>query len=264
MDKESFISIVLRFALGQDGVREARAANTGPEVNRYLASVGLGPGYAWCAAFVYWAISGAAKAAGIDPPFLRSAYCPDIHSWARHRDILHSTPQVGDAFLYLVPEGGRVWAHHIGLVTAVGGGRFRTIEGNTNRANSSEGDGVYQRDRPISAAYAFVRWSNLLPPAEDAKPEAYRLEVNGKFVADMPVIDGRSFCPIRPWAEALGLSIEWDADAQAVLLNGRPVLGDVRLVDGTSYAPIRDLIRGTCLTIAVDVPAHRVALTGAL
>jgi hypothetical protein len=253
-----FVEAVLRLALGQDGVREARAANTGPEVNRYLASVGLAPGYAWCAAFVYWAISGAAKAAGIEPPFLRSAYCPDIHSWARHRDILHGTPQPGDAFLYLVPEGGRVWAHHIGLVTAVGGGRFRTIEGNTNRANSSEGDGVYQRDRPISASYAFVRWVDLLPPAEDAKPETYELIFNGKTVTKMPVWDGRSFCHLRVWAECLGKDITWDDEAQLVSIGGRPILGDVRLAGGASYAPIADLARAAGMRMDVDVATHKV------
>ena len=38
----------------QVGVREQGGANRGEQVEQYLASVGFGPGYAWCAAFVSW------------------------------------------------------------------------------------------------------------------------------------------------------------------------------------------------------------------
>ena len=33
-----------------------------------------------------------------------------------------------------------------------------TVEGNTNDANSREGDGVYERMRPISSCIGFIRY----------------------------------------------------------------------------------------------------------
>ena len=45
----------LRYAQSQVGQREQpKGSNRGPMVDKYLASVGLQPGYAWCQAFVYW------------------------------------------------------------------------------------------------------------------------------------------------------------------------------------------------------------------
>src|ERR1035437_5939071 len=42
-------------ALHEIGVCEdPPGSNKGPRVNEYLHSVGLGPGYSWCAGFVYW------------------------------------------------------------------------------------------------------------------------------------------------------------------------------------------------------------------
>ncbi len=255
----AFVESVLSLAVSQNGVRETNGSNSGPEVDGYLRSVGLPPGEPWCAAFVYWAVSSVAAKSGVPTPFLASGYCPDIHAWAKHRSIAHDTPQVGDAFLRLAQYPDGIWASHIGLVAAVNGDRFATIEGNTNDNGSNEGIGVFRRDRPINADYVFVRWPDLLPAAV---PETYALRINGAHVADMPVVGGRSLCPLRAWADHWGLPIAWDADAQVVTLDGKPVAA--RLIGGHSYAPATDLIKGTGLTSAVDVPAHTVTVTGQL
>lgn len=259
----AFVDSVLRRALSQDGVRETAGSNAGPQVNEYLRAVGLPPGNPWCAAFVYWSVSEEAKARQIEPPFLRSGYCPTIHQWAKDAGILHTTPQRGDAFLVLrdYPEGR--FASHIGLVASVSSGRYATIEGNTNGGGSADGDGVYQRSRPNDNRSVFIRWGRLLPAAV-TDPATFSLVVNGKAIANMPVVGGRSLCPLRAWADHWGLAIEWDAETQTVSLAGRPVAAPVSLIGGASYAPISALIQGTGLRSVVDTAARTVTLTGAL
>lgn len=258
-----FVEAVLRRALAQDGVRETGGANRGAQVETFLRAVGLAPGNPWCAAFVYWAIAGEAAARQIEPPFLRSGYCPAIHAWAQSAGILRTTPERGDAFLLLrdYPEGR--FASHIGLVTSVSSGRYSTIEGNTNGGGSAEGDGVYQRSRPNDNRSVFVRWARLLPAAV-TDPATFALVINGKAVSEMPVVGGRSLCPLRAWADHWGLAIEWDAETQTVSLAGRPVAAPVSLIGGASYAPISALIQGTGLRSVVDTAARTVTLTGAL
>lgn len=46
----------VQVADGQLNVRERTGNNDGPEVERYLRTVGLGSGYAWCAAFINWTL----------------------------------------------------------------------------------------------------------------------------------------------------------------------------------------------------------------
>lgn len=64
----------LAVAVSQIGVMEnPPGRNTGPEVDKYLESVGLGPGYAWCAAFVYWVFEKAARTVNVLNPVIRTA-----------------------------------------------------------------------------------------------------------------------------------------------------------------------------------------------
>ena len=62
---------VISTAESQLYVREKTGNNDGKEVERYLRNVGLGKGYAWCAAFVAWCHD----QNGI--PNAQSAYSPD-------------------------------------------------------------------------------------------------------------------------------------------------------------------------------------------
>lgn len=260
----SFTKEALDLALSQKGVSD-HGRNTGREVDRYLASTGTRPPAAWCAAFVYWAISETARKRGLQTvPFIKSAYCPTIHNWADERGLLMTKPQAGDVFLIYGDYPSGRFAFHTGFVTGATGGRFSTIEGNTNMANSAEGDGVYERSRPINAAHKFIRWPQLLPLQVDAVEETYKLIINGEAVADMPVRDGRSLCPLRKWADHWGITIAWDHEHQMVLFDGKPVPVQVHLMDGASYAPINDLIMGTRLKSKVSVPKHEVTLAGQL
>ena len=81
----------------QVGVREIGGSNRGPYVEMYLVSVDLGPGFAWCAAFVSWCYQNA----GVKAP--RSGWVPsyalkDKRIYQRGKFQLQK-PQSGDVFL---------------------------------------------------------------------------------------------------------------------------------------------------------------------
>ncbi len=154
-------SPLLREALAaartQIDVREL-SANRGPEVDGYLRAVGLDPErgqYPWCAAFVYWCFARASEVSGTPNPCVRTAGCLDhwVRSPAAARvsaeAALDDPALVAPGSVFIVDHGhGK---GHTGLVARVEAGVLVTLEGNTNPGGSREGDGVYERRRPIAA-----------------------------------------------------------------------------------------------------------------
>ena len=62
------------FAVTQIGVmEEPMGSNSGPEVDAYLAAVGLKPGFAWCVAFTHYCYKKATEELGIANPHIRTA-----------------------------------------------------------------------------------------------------------------------------------------------------------------------------------------------
>jgi hypothetical protein len=251
---DDLVRKTLEIAVSQKGVREA-GENRGPQVDAYLRAAGLGPGHPWCAAFVYWAIDTAARELGIVNPFIRTAYCPDIHNWARRHDALEVAPQVGDVFLRYSASSV---AGHTGFVTSVDDGRFGTIEGNTNLNGSPEGIGVFKRSRPNGREYRFVRWRRLVAEPDDA---TMTLVLDNRPLLEMPVRGGRALCPVRKLGEALGLRVDWDQDSQALRVGGKELGTELVLIGNTAYAPVRDLAQATGLQLRVDQMRRRVVLT---
>lgn len=129
-------------AAAREGVRET-GINAGFWVEKFLASVHLGPGYAWCAAFVHWCI----EEAGVDNHRLPNgaAAVRNWASWAKTNHRLLDKPVRGCLFFWL----DRAGTGHIGFVSQVGPGYVETLEGNTNMAGSREGDGVYRKARKL-------------------------------------------------------------------------------------------------------------------
>jgi len=132
-------------------VRET-GINRGFWVEKFLASVGLGPGYAWCAAFSSYCIRQAGSSAG---PGKGRAAVRNWASWSKASARTHVVPKRGDLVYTLNANG----TGHIEFVTGVfKDGTIGTIGGNTNMANSREGDGVYKKRRTISDHMMFIRW----------------------------------------------------------------------------------------------------------
>lgn len=139
----------LEIARTQIGVHEIpKGSNKGPDIKKYLNSVGLDEGYSWCMAFVYWCC----KQAYSSNPLVKTGGV--LAQWnkidKKHRAV---HPKVGDIFI--MDFGGGLG--HTGFVTAIEGNNIHTIEGNSNDEGSREGSEVCERTRKISAMKGFIR-----------------------------------------------------------------------------------------------------------
>lgn len=140
-------------AVTQLGVAEVpKNSNAGRDVEKYLRSVGLGKGYAWCMAFVYWCASESAKELGVVNPLIKTGGV--MRQWNESaKERRKSAPQVGDVFIMDFGKG----TGHTGFVERVDGSNVHTIEGNTNDEGSREGYEVARRVRPLKSFKGFIR-----------------------------------------------------------------------------------------------------------
>jgi len=132
----------------QVGVREATGHNDGTAVEGYLASVGLGKGYSWCMAFVYWCVKQAALAAGIPNPLEQTGGVLEEWNSGRGQHIEKHSIQAGDIGILDLGSGHG----HTFFITGAWPEQdlIHTIEGNTNDDGSADGIGVFRRQRRIS------------------------------------------------------------------------------------------------------------------
>lgn len=146
----------LKVAITQLGVREAPGnKNSGKDVEKYLTSVGLGKGYAWCMAFNYWCYEQASIAMGRKNPLKKTAGVLD--QWnARKAEFRQASPQPGDIFIMDYGKG----QGHTGIVVSINEkeGTAQTIEGNTNDEGSREGYEVCYRERELSSFKGLLRF----------------------------------------------------------------------------------------------------------
>ena len=111
----------------------------------FLAKVGLGPGYAWCAAFVYHCFIKAGVVPKRLPSKWKGASVREWALWAKSKGLVRHVPKRGMLFYWLSANG----SGHIGFVRNMAHWPewLETIEGNTNAEGGREGDGVYYKDR---------------------------------------------------------------------------------------------------------------------
>ena len=150
---KAYLSEVLQIAQSQIGVmEEPPGSNRGKQVEEYLASVDLGPGNYWCAAFVYWCFQKAADKLKRKNPVLQTGHC--MTHWNKTpgkkilaEDAVNKPSLVKPGHIFIINTGG---SHgHTGLVEKVEGGFIHTIEGNTDPTGGSNGIGVFQNLRKI-------------------------------------------------------------------------------------------------------------------
>ena len=180
------------------GVRELTHHNDGPEVERFLAHVGLKKGAPWCAAFVSYCLH---KAGYTDAP--RSGWSPayfpkEKRIWENTRTVVTSKLvtsnlfRSGDLFGIWYANLGRI--AHVGFIDAPSGTSRKlevgsrevgsnnssnlklptsnlseaptsnlnilvTVEGNTNDNGSREGIGVFRKYRPLKSIKYIARWT---------------------------------------------------------------------------------------------------------
>ena len=144
---------IIQVAQSQLGVEEMpKGSNSGPQVDTYLKSVGLGEGFAWCMSFVYWCVSEACKKTGHQNLLTKTGGV--LVQYNKCKDLHVTTPQPGDIFIMDFGKG----VGHTGIVTKVLlNGNLETIEGNTNDDGSREGYEVCKRIRKTTACKGFLR-----------------------------------------------------------------------------------------------------------
>jgi hypothetical protein len=158
---QDLISRVREIADTQLFVREKTGKNDGVEVEKYLKSVGLGKGWAWCMAYFFWLFETASIDLGIKNPVPKTAGVLDCLAKAKAAGLTVTLrPKVGDQFI-MDFGGGK---GHTGLVEEVRGNRVFTNEGNTSAdptyaGEDREGNGVFERSRLISTIKAFIRYA---------------------------------------------------------------------------------------------------------
>jgi hypothetical protein len=146
---------VMEKAYSQIGVKEnPLGSNGGPEVDRYLASVGLGTGFYWCMAFVYWCFQEGAKELRQANPAVKTGGVLKQWNQSTGRKIL--SPQaiqnpslIKPGHIFIMDFGGG--KGHTGLVFKVEGGNIRTIEGNSSSDGSRNGIAVVDNIRKINS-----------------------------------------------------------------------------------------------------------------
>ena len=146
-----FSDEVIRQAGSQLGVTEATGHNDGPAVESYLKSVGLGKGYPWCMAFVYWCVKQAAEKLDVVNPLKCTAGVLD--EWESNGGLCIDIPEPGCQFFMHHEKG-----YHTGIVTGVfDDGILHTIEGNTNNNGSREGTSVLRKIRNTKDIFGFKK-----------------------------------------------------------------------------------------------------------
>lgn len=116
--------------------REVGGQNRGPWVRLYMNGADGRP-FAWCAGFATYCVHQAAASVGVAPPLPRVFGVPRLVKIARAqgRLLLRPTPgqraTISPGSLFVV-RGGKCGWSHVGIVAAIEGEVFRTIEGNSN------------------------------------------------------------------------------------------------------------------------------------
>ena len=150
---------VVAIAAAEVGVtEEPPGSNQGKRVNEYLLSVGLGPGFSWCAAFIVWVYKRAYAGQLAGCPIVPTGGVMDHYrrapakakitaAQARANPALVRPGVIG--ILLLDKHTG---AGHTYIVTGRNGVNLETVEGNTAPASAAnagtrEGVGVFRLNR---------------------------------------------------------------------------------------------------------------------
>ena len=148
-----------KYAKVRERLIDGSPSNRSTEIDYWLEQVDSPMGSPWCAAYVSQM---GLQALGAAWPVTRDAYVQDIVDFCTKKGLaLLDTPQAGDIMVIWYENLKRYG--HIGVVEKVlTGNKFKTWEGNTNEDGSRDGNGVYNKTRPLGPRYKFLRWTDLL------------------------------------------------------------------------------------------------------
>lgn len=166
-------------------------------------------------------------------------------------------PQEGDYLVKLVGSGG---AGHIGVYV----GHVPGLGDGLVAENSSTSIGRVSGAKGYRTLDQFGHYDVLgrLPLA--ARPEqTLRLFLNDRFVAIMPIREGRAYCKVIAWAQALGFEPGWDEEVAMVSLDGRLLPEGTLLFtrERRAFVWINDLVRFSGLQATLDSAASKLTVS---
>lgn len=140
----------LEIAIKEIGVLEVpRASNKGP-VEKYLKSIGLGGGYSYCQAFVYWCYQQASKELNLPNPVVKTGGV--LNCWNTTKALKIEKKDIKSKLDLIVPGSQIIYDFgkglgHTGIIKSIKGDTFITIEGNSAPNSSTrEGLGVFEKN----------------------------------------------------------------------------------------------------------------------
>ncbi len=141
------------------GVQEATGKNDGPVVERFLQSVKMPAGYAWCAAFVHYVLEKCGVKTNISA-WAPSAVTQSRRVWQKGQKVVRD-PLPADVFGLYFPKMRRIG--HVGFIKKWNTGTAYTItvEGNTDAVGSREGGGVWEKYRLKSQIHSVSDWIGI-------------------------------------------------------------------------------------------------------
>jgi len=160
-DASRLMAEVVKVASLQVGVKEVPPdTNRGPEVEKYLRSVGLPPGTPWNVAFVYWCYMQASQKSELDNPLPKTGGTIDM--WIRAKglrlinaaEIAENVTKIRPGIIFTINRGRGIG--HVGIVESISGELITTVEGNTDASPNREGGGVYRRQRKITEISGLI------------------------------------------------------------------------------------------------------------
>lgn len=145
------------------GVTETDKDNHGPAIKKYLKTVGLEEGFAWCAAFLKYRFMNAAEDLGLSlsKDFLKlDGYTPNWEKYAKKNKIWTSIEEAkanpllvkkGHVVLFYSSEKKRIY--HCGIVISCDASGVLCVEGNTSGGPGvdANGGGVFLKKRSWTA-----------------------------------------------------------------------------------------------------------------
>lgn len=167
--RDELIFQVVKLAKSQVGVKEHGGNNMGKEVQMYqrIGSNGsFDGGQPYCQFFQNYLLITACLKVDVDYKMSYDGYTPTNVNSGKKRGIAIMNPTINDVEVGdwgYVYSDSRKNAKHVYLIIGKKGNNVITIEGNTNSGGSADGQGVYQRLRPVNHAqcFAVVRWADL-------------------------------------------------------------------------------------------------------
>lgn len=154
-------------------VRELTNNNDAPEIDMFLAYLGLPKGLSWCATYVVYVHKEAADSLQIKNPLPKYARVATLWEMTQENELRYKTfdaEEVLSGEERLNKADIPIWESnnikkvknfngHTGLVRyQISQDKFATIEGNTtpgDKGNQREGGGVYERERKLAIGSSF-------------------------------------------------------------------------------------------------------------